>query len=89
MLCREDDAPLFALGDARRCPAKRGVTPQANFDKYECLSVAADQVDFAATTAEVARQHRKTVALKKARRLIFGAVANRLACFGRGIVTVH
>ncbi len=89
MLRREDDAFLLVSGDARRRPAKTGVAPQANFNKYERLSIAADQVDFAATAAEVARQHLQTVALKKACGEVFGAVANRFACFGRGIVTVH
>ena len=89
VLCGENDAPLFGIGDALCRAAKGAVSAQAYFNKDKGSSVAADEVDFAAATAEVARQNLEALLFKKACCQAFGEVANRLAGFDRGIVSAH
>ena len=89
VLCGENDASLFGTGDACPCAAEACATAAAHFNKDKGFSVAADEVDFTAPTAEIARQNLEAVLFKKSCRQTFGEVANRLAGFGRGIVSAH
>lgn len=51
---RQNDAPLLAGGDAGTGAAEIAAAAQADFDKDQCRTVAADQVDFAAANPEIA-----------------------------------
>ncbi len=48
------NAFLFAGRDAGAGTAKSGMTAQAHFDKYQCVSVTCNDVDFAAADTEIA-----------------------------------
>lgn len=85
----EDDASLLDGTDAGAGAAIVGVAAQANFDEDDGRGVAADEVDLAATAAEVAREQREAVRGEKLRRQFFGlatagmAWVRRLLCGAR------
>ncbi len=63
MLGGKDDAPLFFCRDARGSAAEVAIAALADFDEDEGVSVTANEVDFAAAAAVVARDDAQAVAL--------------------------
>src|SRR5690606_33478213 len=59
---RQDDALAFARGDAFGRTCKVRVGAQAHLDEYQHVSLHADEVDFAATTTDVASHLREPTA---------------------------
>ncbi len=60
----QNNAALFAGGDARRSPAKVGVAAQADFDKNSHIFFFADQIQLTAAHAEIARNNGQALLLQ-------------------------
>jgi len=80
MLRGENNASLLGCGDAGSGAAVTSIATQAHLDENERFSIAADEVDFAAATAEIARQYGESSFFEKSRRAILGSVTDH---FGR------
>lgn len=78
----QHNAAALAGGDARPGAAEVAATSLADFNKNQCLAVAANQVDLAATDSKIARNYLLTAGFQITRRPLFGFAAAR----GGGIV---
>lgn len=88
MLRGEDDAALLAYGDAGAGATVGRITPQPDFDENERFPVAANEVDFAATAAKIARQHHEPMPFEKTRGECFGELSVIVMRTG-GIFAAH
>jgi len=74
---RENDAPAFASGDAGGGATEIGAAAQAHLDENQRPASAADQVDLAATDAEIALDDAQAAAFQMACRPFLGFAAAR------------
>lgn len=77
--CGEDDALLFASGDAFCCRTEARIAAQANFDKDNGPGwIHTDQINFATTAAHIACQQMQALRLQMAGGEFFGEGADGL-----------
>lgn len=85
VLCGEQDAALFCPGNAGGGASPGRAAPQADFDENENVTLAADEIDFAAPAAVIAAQDTQPLPFKK----LAGHCLGLPAALARGIFVAH